>query len=85
MRNCGFQEGITHGLGHGLGFAYHEDRPESRAWRERQDSAGHVTSVEPGLYFFDRRVAQGGMRVEDNVVWGEKAGQGRFFQTSNGD
>jgi hypothetical protein len=31
--------------------------------------------VEPGLYFFENALAQGGMRVEDNVVWGEKAGQ----------
>ena len=75
MRNHGFREGITHGLGHGLGFAYHEDRPNLGPGENARIQPGQVTSVEPGLYFFENAVAQGGMRVEDNVVWGEKAGQ----------
>jgi Xaa-Pro dipeptidase len=75
MSHHGFGGGITHFLGHGLGFAYHEAGPILGPSEEGRIQPGHVTSVEPGLYFFDNGVAQGGMRVEDNVVWGEKAGQ----------
>lgn len=79
MRNHGFGGGITHFLGHGLGFAYHEDRPTLGSGENVRVQPGHVTSVEPGLYFFENGVAQGGMRVEDNVVWGENAGQAEIL------
>ena len=79
MRNHGFGGGITHFLGHGLGFAYHEDRPTLGPGENARVQPGHVTSVEPGLYFFENGVAQGGMRVEDNVVWGENAGQAEIL------
>ena len=75
LRDYGFGGGITHFLGHGLGFAYHEDGPILGPGESTRIQPGHVTSVEPGLYFFENGVAQGGMRVEDNVVWGENAGQ----------
>jgi Xaa-Pro aminopeptidase len=75
IRNHGFGGGITHFLGHGLGFAYHEHGPILGPGESERIQQGHVTSVEPGLYFFENGVAQGGMRVEDNVVWGEEAGQ----------
>jgi Xaa-Pro aminopeptidase len=75
MRNHGFGDGITHFLGHGLGFAYHEAGPILGPGEAGRIQPGHVTSVEPGLYFFESGVAQGGMRVEDNVVWGTEAGQ----------
>jgi len=75
MRNHGFGGGSTQFLGHGLGFAYHEAGPILGPGEEGRIQPGHVTSVEPGLYFFETGVAQGGMRVEDNVVWGEEAGQ----------
>jgi Xaa-Pro aminopeptidase len=75
MRNHGFGDGITHFLGHGLGFAYHEAGPILGPGENASIEPGHVTSVEPGLYFFENGVAQGGMRVEENVVWGENAGQ----------
>lgn len=75
MRNHGFGEGITHFLGHGLGFAYHEAGPILGPGEAVTIQPGHVTSVEPGLYFAENGAAQGGMRVEENVVWGEQAGQ----------
>jgi Xaa-Pro aminopeptidase len=75
MRNHGFGAGITHFLGHGLGFAYHEAGPSLGPGERERIHPGHVTSVEPGLYFFQNGVAQGGMRVEENVVWGEETGQ----------
>ena len=79
MRTQGFGDGITHFLGHGLGFAYHESGPVLGPGENTSIRPGHVTSVEPGLYFFENGVAQGGMRVEDNVVWGEKACQAEIL------
>jgi Xaa-Pro aminopeptidase len=73
LRNRGFAEGITHFLGHGLGFAYHEAGPVLGPGEAGTIQPGHVTSLEPGLYFAENGVRQGGMRVEENVVWGEKA------------
>ena len=51
MRERGFGEGITHFLGHGLGFAYHEDRPVLGPGESAPVMPGHVTSIEPGLYW----------------------------------
>jgi Xaa-Pro aminopeptidase len=79
MRSHGFGAGITHLLGHGLGFAYHEDRPTLGPGEPVKIRPGHVTSVEPGLYFFENGIAQGGMRVEENVVWGERAGEAEIL------
>jgi Xaa-Pro aminopeptidase len=79
MRSRGFGGGITHFLGHGLGFAYHEAGPILGPGEKGTIEPGHVTSVEPGLYFFENGVAQGGMRVEDNVVWGEQPGQAEIL------
>jgi Xaa-Pro dipeptidase len=79
MRSHGFGAGITHFLGHGLGFAYHEEGPILGPGEFGRVQPGHVTSVEPGLYFFENGMAQGGMRVEDNVVWGENAGQAEIL------
>jgi Xaa-Pro aminopeptidase len=79
MRTHGFGGGITPFLGHGLGFAYHEDRPILGQGESGRIQAGHVTSVEPGLYFLENGAAQGGMRVEDNVVWGENAGEAEIL------
>jgi Xaa-Pro aminopeptidase len=75
LRESGFGEGITHFLGHGLGFAYHEDRPILGPGESVIIKPGHVTSVEPGIYWRVGDEFIGGIRVEDNVVWGEKAGQ----------
>jgi Xaa-Pro aminopeptidase len=75
MREHGFGQGITHFLGHGLGFAYHEDRPILGPGETDWLLPGQVTSLEPGLYFFENGKPLGGMRVEDNVVWGSRPGE----------
>jgi Xaa-Pro aminopeptidase len=74
MRSAGFGKGITHFLGHGLGFAYHEDRPILGPGERATIRPGYVTSLEPGLYWKDGGSFMGGIRVEDNVVWGNKPG-----------
>ena len=75
LRDRGMEQGITHFLGHGLGFAYHEDRPVLGPGENSAICEGHVTSVEPGLYFIEKGIPWGGIRVEDNVVWGAANGQ----------
>ena len=75
MRGAGFATGITHFLGHGLGFAYHEDRPILGPGEKAIIRPGHVTSLEPGLYWRENGTFVGGIRVEDNVVWGNGRGQ----------
>lgn len=60
----GFADNIVHLTGHGLGFRYHEPEPFLMADSTMSLRAGHVCSVEPGLY--DPR--WGGIRLEDNVV-----------------
>lgn len=61
----GHRQGFFHGTGHGLGLEIHEapgigDRDETLR-------AGHVVTVEPGLYY----PGLGGVRLEDLVVVGE--------------
>ena len=75
MREAGFEQGITHFLGHGLGFAYHEDRPTLGPGEQRPVMPGQVTSIEPGLYWREGSQPVGGIRVEENVVWGSRAGE----------
>ena len=70
MREAGFEKGITHFLGHGLGFAYHEDGPTLGPEENVVICPGHVTSIEPGLYWRAEDQLIGGVRVEENVVWG---------------
>jgi Xaa-Pro aminopeptidase len=56
------REGFIHGTGHGLGLELHEDPPISS--RPGVLRAGHVITVEPGLYYRD----MGGIRIEDVVL-----------------
>lgn len=62
----GLSEGYVHGLGHGVGLAVHEGPslagPPSNTTTL---AAGHVVSVEPGLYYPSRGL---GVRIEDLVV-----------------
>ena len=79
MREAGFERGITHFLGHGLGFAYHEDRPTLGPGERQAVVPNQVTSIEPGLYWRENGVPVGGIRVEENVVWGAKAGDAEIL------
>jgi Xaa-Pro aminopeptidase len=55
----GRMQGFFHGTGHGLGLQIHE--PPSIGKRESRLRAGHVVTVEPGLYY----LGLGGVRIED--------------------
>jgi Xaa-Pro aminopeptidase len=60
----GFEKYMVHLTGHGLGFRYHEPEPFLAPGNTMKLRAGHVCSVEPGLY----DPAFGGIRLEDNVA-----------------
>ncbi|MGE0452028.1 MAG: M24 family metallopeptidase [Vicinamibacteria bacterium] len=55
----GRMQGFFHGTGHGLGLQIHE--PPSIGRRPCTLRAGHVVTVEPGLYY----LGLGGVRIED--------------------
>jgi Xaa-Pro aminopeptidase len=55
----GRMQGFLHGTGHGLGLQIHE--PPSIGKRPSVLRAGHVVTVEPGLYY----LGLGGVRIED--------------------
>jgi Xaa-Pro aminopeptidase len=55
----GRMQGFFHGTGHGLGLQIHEAPSIGR--RDSTLRAGHVVTVEPGLYY----VGLGGVRIED--------------------
>lgn len=63
IADAGYGENFGHGLGHGLGLVVHEApvlRPES----EDVLVAGHVVTVEPGIYLS----GVVGVRIEDLVI-----------------
>lgn len=59
----GRMRGFFHGTGHGFGLEIHEPPRISKV--SQTLVAGHVVTVEPGLYYPD---LGGGVRIEDNVV-----------------
>ncbi len=58
----GKMQGFIHGTGHGVGLDIHEPPRINRQGDKLK--AGHVVTVEPGLYYMDI----GGIRLEDMVI-----------------
>ena len=65
MSDPSTQEGYVHSIGHGLGQEVHE-YPNFSLQHEPPDvlEAGHVVTIEPGLYYPERGF---GVRVEDTL------------------
>src|SRR5688572_20815036 len=59
----GRMQGFFHGTGHGVGMEIHE-APRIGANSKEKLSAGHVVTVEPGLYY----PGLGGIRLEDMAL-----------------
>lgn len=63
ITEAGWGDAFVHGTGHGVGLLIHED-PRVAATATATLAAGHVVTVEPGVYLPEH----GGVRVEDTVV-----------------
>jgi Xaa-Pro aminopeptidase len=63
IREAGWGDEFSHGTGHGVGLEIHED-PRVTWSSTATLAAGHVVTVEPGVYLPEH----GGVRIEDTVV-----------------
>jgi Xaa-Pro aminopeptidase len=65
---AGHGERFGHGLGHGVGMVVHEGPRLSRLAGDTALQAGHVVTVEPGVYL----PGEFGVRIEDLVAVGDE-------------
>jgi Xaa-Pro aminopeptidase len=63
ISEAGWGDAFVHGTGHGVGLDIHE-APRVASTADATLAAGHVVTVEPGVYLPDH----GGVRIEDTVV-----------------
>jgi Xaa-Pro aminopeptidase len=63
IAEAGWGESFIHGTGHGVGLDIHEE-PRVSTTSAATLAAGHVVTVEPGVYLPDH----GGVRIEDTLV-----------------
>ena len=63
IAEAGWGDAFTHGTGHGVGLDIHE-APWVARTSDATLAAGHVVTVEPGVYLPEH----GGVRIEDTVV-----------------
>jgi Xaa-Pro aminopeptidase len=63
IAEAGWADAFLHSTGHGVGLEIHED-PRVASTSTDTLVAGHVVTVEPGVYLADH----GGVRIEDTMV-----------------